>query len=243
MQLDFVPRYHAIEQALRDRIGELQPHTPLPSEAELCTRFGVSRMTARAAVTRLVNDGLVYRESGRGTFVAPPPSSRRADNLLGFSDEMRRQGRVPTSRLIEGHTRPATRDEEEQLHVGHCGTVVEVRRVRLADGRPVALDMAVFPGALSALLAADLTTGSLHEALVALGRVPTLGHATVTARPATAEDAELLDVPERTALLVERRLILDQHHRPVERSESRYVGDRYALDVAFDVEYPGQPTR
>jgi GntR family transcriptional regulator len=233
---EFEPRYHTIEQALRQRIKALPAHAPLPSEAELCTEFGVSRMTARGAVTRLVTDGLVYRESGRGTFVAPPSSNRRADVLVRFSDEMRRRGRVPTYRLLVGRTRTATSDEAEQLRLDAMGQVVEVRRVLHADGIPVALDAAVLPGSLAAVLETDLATSSLHGALEGMGRVPTRGHATVIAASATPEEAELLGVPPNSALLVERRLILDQCGRPLERTESRYVGDRYPLDVTFEVE-------
>lgn len=235
---DFAPRYHTIEQALRARIGELQPHDPLPSESRICEEFGVSRMTARAAMARLVADGLVYRAPGSGTFVAVPPTNRRADSLIRFSDDMRRQGRTPSSRIVEAGIRTATRDVASRLRLGRSTTVVLVRRVRLADGIPVVLETARFPGMLSALLDADLATGSLHEALVRLGRVPSLGHATITATTATSEDAQLLEVEPPAALLVERRLILDQHARPLELTESRYVGGRYGLDVTFDVEPP-----
>ena len=236
MPRDFAPRYHTIEQALRSRIRQLPPHAPLPSEAELCTRFGVSRMTARGAVTRLVSDGLVYRQSGRGTFVAPPSAHRRAEVLVRFSEEMRRRGRVPSYRLLAGRIRPATAGEAEQLRLDTGGAVVDVRRLLLADGIPVALDHAVLPGGLAAVLDADLSSSSLHSALESLGRVPTRGHATILAASATAEDAELLGVGTDSALLVERRLILDQRDCPLERTESRYVGDRYPLDVTFDVE-------
>ena len=61
----------------------------------LCDEFGVSRMTARNAVQRLTQEGLVYRVPGRGTFVAEPPVHRQAGSLLSFTEEMRRRGRVP----------------------------------------------------------------------------------------------------------------------------------------------------
>jgi GntR family transcriptional regulator len=68
--------------------------------------------------------------------------------------------------------------------------------------------------------------------------VPTSGHATIAAEHATAEDVDLLDVPAGSAVLIERRLIKDQHGHPLERAESRYAGDRYGLDVHFDVDHP-----
>jgi GntR family transcriptional regulator len=233
---EFMPRYVEIEQSLRGRVAALEPHAALPSEADLCEEFGVSRMTARAAVQRLVQDGLVYRVPGRGTFVAAPRANRTASHILSFSDEMRRQGRVPTSRMIQERRRPATDEEERRLGVTD---VLILRRVRLADGKPVAVERAVFPAErVAPALGADLERESLFETLAAAGLVPTSGAAALAAEAATAEDARLLDVRKGTPLLVERRLIFDQDGRPLEWTESRYVGSRYGIDVDFDVELP-----
>ncbi len=228
-------RYLAIEHAVRRRIRDLPAHAPVDSESRLAAEFSVSRMTARAAVTRLVDAGLVYRESGRGAFVAPPTSNRRADSLVRFTEQMRRAGRTASSRVLGTAVRSATDTERAALRPGRRG-VIEVRRLRLADRVPIAVETAVFPAALAGLLDADLT-GSMHQALSELGRVPTSGHATVTAEKATVGDARLLDVTAGSAVLVERRLITDQHGHPLERTESRYAGCRYGLDVVFDVDH------
>ena len=232
----FVPRYFEIEQSLRERAASLEPHSPLPSESQLCTQFGVSRMTARAAVQRLVQDGLVYRVPGRGTFVAASRANRTAGHILSFSDEMRRRGRVPSSRVIERRQRRATDEEARRLRTPD---VVVLRRVRLADGKPLALECAVFPAdRIGSALAGDLEHGSLFRSLVSAGLVPTSGSAALAAEAATASDARLLRVRKGAPLLVERRLIHDQDGVPVEWTESRYVGSRYGIDVDFDVELP-----
>jgi GntR family transcriptional regulator len=231
----FVPRYYEIEQALRGRIAKLEPHSPLPSDAELCEEFGVSRMTARGAVQRLVHEGLVYRVPGRGTFVADRPAHRSATHILSFSEEMRRKGKEPSSIVVESGTRSATELEHERLGVGE---VVVLRRVRLADGQPVALETAVFPARVASVLGADLTHESLFEVLAKAGTVPTAGRAAIAAEAAGAEDAKLLGIRKGDPLLVERRLIRDQDGEPLEWTESRYVGSRYGLDVDFDVELP-----
>ena len=235
----FVPRYYEIEQALRARIATLRPDDPLPSDAMLCEEFGVSRMTARNAVQRLAQEGIVYRVPGRGTFVADPPVHRQAGNLLSFTEEMRRQGRTPTSRLVGRDAREPGPAEASRLQLKPGAEVIAIRRLRLADEQPVAYEEAVFPATIAPLLlAADLEHRSLHDTLVTGGHVPTQGRARLGAEPATAADAALLAVVEGSPLLVEKRVIYDQDGRPLELCESRYAGDRYGLDVQFDVEIP-----
>ena len=231
-----VPRYVTIEQSLRSRVAGLAPHDPLPSDAQLCEEFRVSRMTARGAVQRLVQEGLVYRVPGRGTFVAPARANRTASRILSFTEEMRRSGRAARSRVVERLVRPATPEQRRRL-----GTtdVLVLRRVREADGVPVALETAVFPAArVQGLLDADLESHSLFETLVDAGLSPTAGQAVITAEPASAEDARLLGVRKGSPLLVERRLIGDQDDAPLELTESRYVPERYDIDVDFEVELP-----
>jgi GntR family transcriptional regulator len=88
------------------------------------------------------------------------------------------------------------------------------------------------------LESADLEHTSLHDTLVHGGHIPTMGRARLGAEAAGPEDAALLGVREGSPLLVEKRVIHDQDGRPLELCESRYAGDRYGLDVQFDVELP-----
>ena len=236
----FTPRYRTIEQSIRQRLAKLTPGAELPSDAELCEEFGVSRMTARHAMNGLIQEGLVYRIPGRGTFVGEAPTHRRANSLLSFSNEMHRQGRMPSSRVLGRALRAPTREEVVRLQLKDGEKLVWLRRIRLADGRPIAVESArLNRRAAAAVLAADLERESLHAVLVRAGCLPTRGRATIASESATADDARWLKMRKGDPMLVERRIILDQEGHPLEFTESRYPADRYALDVDFVVEGQG----
>ncbi|MBE1489680.1 GntR family transcriptional regulator [Plantactinospora soyae] len=225
------PAYQVIERELRQMIAEAKPGDHLPSDAELCERFGVSRMTARQAVQRLAADGLLYRVSGSGTFVAQVPVHRRMNTLLSFTDEMRRRGLTASSVVLDARVRTGVGNEVLALRLPPRSAVVAIRRLRLADNVPMAVEQVRLPAVCAGVLTADLASTSLFTALERIGRVPTLAYGTLTAAAADADEADLLGVAVGAPLLVEQRTIHDQSEAPLEFTESRYVGGRYLFDV------------
>jgi GntR family transcriptional regulator len=224
-------RYRAIELYLRTLVEAAGPGDPLPSEAELCERFSVSRMTVRQALQELTNDGLVERRRGQGTFVAHRPVHRHPGVFLSFTEEMNRRGMQATSRLLSAGLDDPRRSETLDLGLAPDSQVVRVVRVRLADGVPVALEDAALVPELGWVLDEDLGGGSLHGALAGRGTVATRATGTITARLARASETELLDLTPQSALLVELRILFDQEGQVFERTETRYVADRYVIDV------------
>ena len=226
-----IPKYLVIEQALRDLLAKAAAGDPLPSETELSARFAVSRMTARQAMKQLEAEGLVYRVPGSGTFASGRRIHRMMGQLRSFSTEMRSRGAQPSSRVLIAEIAMGTKTQLAALDLPPRSKVVVIERLRLADGVSMALERSVFTPACAELVNADLASGSAHEALTQLGWNPTRAVGTLIAQSASAEEAELLDVAAGAALLVERRRVFDQYDRPLEATESRYVGDRYVFDV------------
>ena len=225
------PRYQEIADHLRERIAQGTPGDLLPSDAELCEQFDVSRMTARNAVQILATEGLLYRKRGRGTFIAARPVPRVLGSPLSFSESMRRRGYTASSKMLAAGLVDASDAEARALELGPDGQVVLVERLRLADGVPMAIERAVLVPELREVLEADLTHGSLHEAMAAAGRAPVRARAHVSARLATAGERRLLATNDDGVLLCERRVILDQDGAPVERTETRYAAERYDFEL------------
>jgi GntR family transcriptional regulator len=225
-----VPRHQAIEEYLRERIAALQPGDPLPTDKELCDLFGVSRMTARQAVSRLAEAGLVRREPGRGTFVAHPRLQRDVSKLMSFTSQMERQGRKASSQVLGRAIEPADPEVAARLGVAQGAEVICIRRIRMADEMPMALEVVVLAADRFGWLESADLNGSLHLALAQRGVVPSAGEGTLSADVADKDEAHLLGIPIGSPLLVERLVLHDQEGRPIQFGENRYAAQRYALE-------------
>ncbi len=223
------PRYLEIADHLRKLVASAIPGDRLPSDAELCERFGVSRMTARQAVMVLANEQLLERKRGSGTFVSNPRVPRALGSPLSFSESMRLRGMQPTSRVLRAGLINLSAEAAAALGIESTAPAIGLERLRLADGIPMAIEHAAIPSIDSSLLDEDLTTGSLHAAFERTGRVPTRALAEVGARTANKRERELLDLPTHGVVLSEVRTIFDQHSAPLEHTSTFYAAERYAF--------------
>lgn len=220
-------RYEQIAAHLRSLVAAGRPGDRLPSEAELCTRFGVSRMTARQAVQVVANEGLIDRRRGAGTFIRTRTVPRDLGSPLSFSDSMRARGMSTQSKTLTWEGVALIADEAEALGLseGERGFVLE--RLRLADGTPMAIERAVMPEYLARQLGDGFQDGSLHQAFRAIGHIPTEAHAEVEARRATRRERDLLGLPQSGIIITEKRTIYDQDGVAMERTETLYAASRY----------------
>lgn len=227
----FIPLYYQIQRVLMEKIrsGELSEGDPLASEEELSRTYQVSRMTARQALHGLKASGYAFSEKGRGTFVTRPKLEKNIMHLQGFTEDMRQRGMKASSRLLEQAAVPANEELREKLKVNPGDRVLRLRRLRLADGIPMAVEeshipLRQFPG----LESVDFATHSLYATLrerygVRVGYADEI----IEALPATREDAELLTIPSRASILSISRIILTTQETPIESACSRYRADRY----------------
>jgi len=230
-----LPLYYQLKELLKRGIEQeaYHPHDRLPSEIELSKQFDVSRMTARRALVDLENEGFVYREPGRGTFVAEPKLRQGLLRLTSFTEDIKSRGMTPGARVREvalvREARSATR-----LGVPEDAPLVKVQRLRLADGSPLALETSHLVHRLClGIEALDLADRSLYRLLherygLTLGRAEQY----IEAKPAGPLEAEVLNLDKgKSVLLMERTAFLDDDRTAVEFVESVYRSDRYRFYV------------
>lgn len=226
-------KYLDIAAHLRELVAASEPGDLLPSDADLCQEFDVSRMTARQAVQLLVNEHLVERRRGRGTFVAPRRVPRALGSPLSFTESMRQRGLTSSSRPIESRVATANDTEARALGMGLGDPIFVIERVRLADGVPMAIERVALPTSVAAAIDTNLESGSLHRAFEASDMVPSKAHADVSARLSTDWEQEQLEIGPNTVVLTEERTIFDQENRVLEHTVTLYAADRYSFSAVL----------
>lgn len=136
--------------------------TPLPRELEICERLELSRATVRRCFQDLVIEGRVVRKRGQGTFIKPQTSAPGIDLALNFSARMREAGRVPSSQILAFSSIPAVRGIASGLKVPEGTPVWEIRRLRLANDKPMELNYVYIPVSLCPELTRKDVDGSLY---------------------------------------------------------------------------------
>lgn len=225
------PLHSQIADALRLQIqfDEIKAGENFPSERELAEHYGVSRMTVRQALTPLRKEGLIYHERGVGTFVADRKIDVHTRNLGGFSEEMRRRGLEPSSKILSLRRRNADAQTAENLRIETDAEVFELERLRLADAIPLAYEKAFLPVALCPTLDDyNLEKLSLYDVLENRFNVE-IHHAEefLEAAVCAPREAKILGIKSKSPLLVVSRVVFTETNQAVESVQTLYRADRY----------------
>lgn len=228
-----LPLHLQLERILREQIKSMKPGDRLPTEKELREHFGLSSSTVRQALQSLVNQGLVYRKVARGSFVASQPIQEELSELLGFFQMARRKGIEPGCKLIEACFAPAPEEVAAALRIPPRDEIFKVVRVRYADGEPVCVETTFFSRQLGLLLAKeDLATVAFYPILEEKHGIRLVAaREVIGASIVSSADAELLQIPKRSAVLTMERITYLPEDVPSEVAFHVYRADRYRYGV------------
>jgi GntR family transcriptional regulator len=240
-----LPLYAQVEDTLLVRIrgGTLAAGSQLPSEDSLIAEFGVSRTTIRTTIQNLVRLGVVEIRRGRGTFVTAPRITQDLVTLTGFVEDMELLGRSATARVLERSFVAAATEVAQQLAVPPGSPVLQIRRVRLADGIPLSFDETYLPEPLGRkIMDDDLANEPIFGLLEKRYDTP-LVEADYHLEATTADDivATALTIPAGSPIFLIERTSFSHGQRPVDYEKLHYRGDLVRFKTRLHRHPGGQP--
>ena len=233
-----LPLYSQIKEQLLSAIshGEFAVGDQLPSQRELCERYGASHMTVRRAISDLISLGVISAIPGKGLYVADHKHVTDASPLISFTEDMNRRGVSTSSKLIDSYLTTAPTLLARTLGVDIGVELIYLYRLRLTDNRPLTLQSTYLVHSYCPnLLSYDLNQVSLYQVLREQYHITLTNYdATVESVIADEEEAELLGIPMPAALLVIEQVTYVEDRRALEYTRSAYRGDRYRLQLDID---------
>ena len=224
--------YNAIKQKIDDgsySVGEL-----MPTEQELGEAYHVSRTTVRRAIELLSRDGYLQAKQGFGTFVLDYKTKQSLNAVTSISETLRKKGYYVRSKSIYVDRIEASSALAEKLDVKPGTSIARVQRIQLADEKPIA----IMQNHMISDMVPDLeqftkSSNSLYLFLEEkYGIIIDMSHDLITARSASFSEAEMLQVPVGTALIVFDRICY-QHDKPVCVDHLSIIGDRYEFELTL----------
>lgn len=227
--------FSQIEEIIRDGIenGVWLPNTPIPSERDLSSIYGLSRMTVRRAIDQLVTEGLLYRVNGKGTFVSDAKVKFRALSLAGLREQTIEMGYSPSAKLLGIQRILATKKNAIILQVDEDEPLFLIERVVYGDNIPLGLLMSFIPvRRCKDLDKADLANSSLYSILRNdYGILIKRASETLETSLATPRESLLLNVNNGSPMFILRIIMYDTDECPIEYVKVVFRGDRIQLSL------------
>jgi len=229
-----VPLYYQVAERIESAITShaLPAGSRIENEIALSERLGISRPTIRRAIQEVVDKGLLVRRRGIGTQVVQGQVTRGLE-LTSLFDDLIRGGQVPTTELLSREILPASAAVAEALAVPLGSDTLHLRRLRSADGVPVAVLDNVLPADYLDLDTAALQSYGLYQVLRSRGTTMRVARQRIGARRASADESELLELEDGAPVLTASRTVFDDSGRAVELGTHCYRPDLYSFDVTL----------
>jgi GntR family transcriptional regulator len=203
-----LPLYHELKESLAEKIArnEWKPGEKIPSEAELCKEYYVSRITVRKAIEILERSGMLIKYQGKGTFVTNVTMEHELSKFYSFSEEIKQRGMIETVQILSFNVVNASDVAREKLSLNYGDKVIALKRLRMANGMPYTVETSHIPLELCAALTADsIEKNGLYNSMRALGIFPERIVEKLRATAVGKADAVLMDIkPNSPAIELER---------------------------------------
>lgn len=224
-----LPNYVKIHDSIKEDIEKesWKIGQRLPSERDLAIRFGVSRMTARQAVTALVDEGILERRVGSGTYVASRRVREKMRGTTSFTEIISSQGKVPSSEVISYNKARPNDVECEKLRISKNEYIVRMERIRYSDGIPICFEVASIPHRLVRDFNKKEITSNFFKTLVEHGYEIAHSEQVVYAKKASTEIADHLQIRSGAAILGVNQISYLSDGTAFEYVLSQYVGERF----------------
>ncbi|QQZ09987.1 GntR family transcriptional regulator [Heyndrickxia vini] len=225
-----IPIYYQIQEHIRENINQQKwvKGEAIPSERILTEQFGVSRMTIRQAVQGLVDEGILMRKRGSGTFVSNEKVEQPLKEITSFTKLMEQRGMKASSKITVFSIRKPNDGEAEKLQINLDADVYHIERIRLGDDIPIAIETSIVPCSIAEGLKEEDIQHSLYE-FIEVKKGYQLGDAkqSIEAIGATERISKLLDIPVDSPILQIERVANLRSGTPLEYVRSQYAGSRF----------------
>jgi GntR family transcriptional regulator len=229
-----IPKYHQLREILREQILSWEPNQPIPSEAQLCEKYSVSRTTVRKALDHLTYEGLLYRVQGKGTFVSPPKlPGCYVQKLSGFYEDVITRGLPHKTVVLEQGIEPASQRIAKLLKLQPAEEIFRLVRLRYLGDETCLISkshvpMKYCPG----INQEDFTNQGLYRLMREKYDISIHhGDRLIEVQLCTEEEAELLKIPSGSPLLIVIGTMYDQHDQAVEYGVAKNRADRVQIEI------------